>query len=217
MIYFLWLLFSVLSLFLVVNHPHWATLIVSFLLVHQLGHLSVGVLTGLRIKPRIDRKIKIYLLENPPERWKDYLVAMGGPLFSLFFVFFLVYLYRQSPSVFLRRWVEIFIAVNLLNLFPAYPLDGGKMFFAWGMSLGRKFLYIGKILSVLIFLGLSAVLRFPLEFVLISLVYLVFGGKLPPEDVKGKKMGITALTLSALGYVFLFLLNLLPGIYLYWH
>ena len=206
----LWAVATAGSLVALAKGIHWVLLVLSFVLVHQLGHMALAGLLGVDIGFRREGKFKIYLVGNPLERWKDFVLASGGPLFSVFFVVYLCLLFKANPSLQFKNWIKFFILINLLNLFPAYPLDGGRMYYAWGLSITKKFKYIGKIFSVLAFMGGALYLKLPLGFIIASLAYLIFGGKLPPEDVKGESMGVLELTLSALGYIFLLSLSLIP-------
>lgn len=127
-------------------------LLFSFVFIHELGHALSARYFG---KPT--QKILLfplgggaYIPEHPKEKWQEILVYAGGPLANLglallalpafFFVqegwLLLRYYFVPNSNVILSAswWEELLcltVAVNVvlavLNLLPAYPLDGGRI------------------------------------------------------------------------------------------
>lgn len=123
-----------------------------FVLIHELGHALVARSFG---KPT--KKILLfplgggaYIPEHPQQKWQEVLVYAGGPLANLglallmlpsfFFIhegwLLLRYYFVPGHNVVLSTlwWEELLcltVAVNLvlavLNLIPAFPLDGGRI------------------------------------------------------------------------------------------
>ena len=72
----------------------------------------------------------------------EILIAAAGPIFNFALAFFTISLWWIFPAIF--DATEIFVYANIitgaLNLFPAYPLDGGRILssFLTSKNLSRK-------------------------------------------------------------------------------
>lgn len=128
------------------------TLLFSFVFIHELGH----ALTARRFGKSTEKILLFplgggaYIPEHPQKKWQEILVYAGGPLANLglallvlpAFLFMhegwllLRYYFVPGSNVILsaRWWEELLcltVAVNVilavLNLLPAYPLDGGRI------------------------------------------------------------------------------------------
>ncbi|MGI6558795.1 MAG: M50 family metallopeptidase [Limnochordia bacterium] len=116
------------------------TLFIFFLvLLHELGHVIMAQSFGLRVQEvellpfggvaRIDG-----LLEADP--FVEICVALAGPLTSLFLAGLSYYLLliEALPSAWLELSLRSNLAIGLVNLLPAMPLDGGR---CWRARLTR--------------------------------------------------------------------------------
>jgi Zn-dependent protease len=149
------------------------------ILVHELGHVFMGLAFGTR------SNIVLYAFgglaigsANLASRWKRIAVSFAGPLagfllfgavlFTSFSVFEtlstsdLWFAWRTTPGTF-RRWLAVALAMlyvmnlfwSLLNLVPVWPLDGGQIsrdFLTWKAPRN------GVRISLAISLGLAAFL-----------------------------------------------------------
>ncbi|MEL6276025.1 MAG: M50 family metallopeptidase, partial [Bacteroidota bacterium] len=127
-------------------------LLFGFVLVHELGHALTARAFG---KPT--EKILLfplgggaYIREQPTKIWQEILVYFGGPMANVLLALLVLPVLIQDPdrwlllryyfvpnanAVFSSYWWEdllcITVGVNavlaVLNLLPAYPLDGGRI------------------------------------------------------------------------------------------
>lgn len=147
----------------------YALLTFSIVLLHELAHVLVAKRSGLEVK-----NIELFpfggvarlegLMEIDPK--VETRIAMAGPLSNIFLVIAAVIL--QAKGVIGGEFSLFFIKGNLMlaffNLFPALPLDGGRIYRAF---LSRKMGYrqatekaakLGKTLAVFFFLlGLGGI------------------------------------------------------------
>ena len=110
-------------------------LVVLLLYIHEAGHVFAARRRRVPIQraPVFIPGLGAFVLTNPGTRpWDRFWVALGGPLLG-------------TPFAFAARWAglwwglpdlafagEIMLLVNLMNLAPFSPLDGGQMVLATG-------------------------------------------------------------------------------------
>jgi Zn-dependent protease/predicted transcriptional regulator len=132
-----------------------AAMILGVVLLHELGHAIVAARNGFPIKgvvllpvggiAVVDPNIQT---ESARNLRRETQIAFSGPLVNLFLAgLFGLFLLGKGPAA--RLWVWPFVSVNdlgksffwinlalfAINLLPAFPLDGGRIFRAW---LARK-------------------------------------------------------------------------------
>ncbi len=99
--------------------------------LHELGHSLLSMRYGVEV-----REIILFIfggisvLETQPEGREELKVALIGPIISLIIAFSFYPLSIVSIP-FLREFSNVFfrinLAIGLFNLFPAFPLDGGRV------------------------------------------------------------------------------------------
>jgi Zn-dependent protease len=104
--------------------------VVSFIVVHEYGHILAMKKCGIKTKG-------IYLIPGlggvamASERWKsardEAYIAVGGPLFSLVYIIPALALYYFSGNPMFAAIAFLTSFINLFNLFPVNPLDGGRI------------------------------------------------------------------------------------------
>jgi Zn-dependent protease len=116
------------------------------IVLHELGHALVARSRGIPI-----RGITLFLFggvaelaAEPPSASSEFLMAIAGPLVSVFLsgVFFVLSLlaaglgWATSIELIFRCLAWINLSLLVLNLLPAFPLDGGRVFrsILWGIS-----------------------------------------------------------------------------------
>ena len=94
--------------------------------VHEMGHVTAGLLFKINIKKILILPfggLTIFEMPINIRLYKEFLIAVMGPLFQIIFWLFL-YKINYCNSVF--NYYNTFIL--LFNLLPIYPLDGSKIF-----------------------------------------------------------------------------------------
>ncbi|MBR0750639.1 hypothetical protein JQ604_00410 [Bradyrhizobium jicamae] len=98
-------------------------------------------------------------------------VALMGPCLSVIPTLGLYALYRQTGSFNLAMAAEMFAFINVANLLPIYPLDGGLILNALIGSVSRRSALIAGWVGIIAGLGLAAYL----QSFLIGIPFLLFG------------------------------------------
>jgi Zn-dependent protease len=116
------------------------------IVLHEMGHALVARSRGIPI-----RGITLFLFggvaelaAEPPSASSEFLMAIAAPLVSVFLsgVFFVLSLlatglgWATSVELIFRYLAWINLSLLVLNLLPAFPLDGGRVFrsILWGIS-----------------------------------------------------------------------------------
>ncbi len=130
----LWMVLCFLSFAFIiwVSGPAWIIWVPTLIMIglHECGHLYAAKRFGLKtggfyFVPGLGGVA--LLKEFPKERWKDFWIFYAGPLAGLAQVLVLLFanIWLQWPLLGILAGVWSFI--NLFNLLPALPLDGGKI------------------------------------------------------------------------------------------
>lgn len=126
-----------------------ALALIGVLVFHEYGHLRAMKKCGLPTKG-------MYLIpfvgglavgDMPKTRWQDVYISMMGPVFGLIMtlVFYIVYLVTESHFAGLVASTSALL--NLFNLIPVYPLDGGRVVKSLVFS-GRNYLALVALLCI---------------------------------------------------------------------
>lgn len=118
------------------------------LLIHEYGHVYAMKRSGLKVKG-------IYLLpfiggvavsERAVSRWQDFKIAIAGPAFGTAGALVAYWLWLQTQQPALALFAAISLLLNLFNLLPMVPLDGGRIAQAAAYSRKGKAAKIGLLL-----------------------------------------------------------------------
>ena len=127
-------IFLFVLLFLVTNQIEIYALIMTFALIHELGHLLLGVILGfkaetLKVMPlgfciEFETKVEDYnkkIMKSNILSIKKAIIALGGPLVNLIIILFGI-VYNLEMNIIYAN-----LLILLFNLIPIYPLDGGRI------------------------------------------------------------------------------------------
>lgn len=138
-----------------------AVMIIFALVVHESGHVwamrRFGVPTkGFYLIPFIGgAAISTEEIDN---RWTEYLVVMAGPLFGLASALVPLLLYWITDYALWAAVAAWIATLNIINLLPILPLDGGKIIksiaFSADSRLGLALAVIGLVLCAVV-LGMT--------------------------------------------------------------
>ncbi len=126
-----------------------ALALIAVLVFHEYGHLRAMKKFGLPTKG-------MYLIpfvgglavgDSPKTRWQDVYISLMGPVYGLVMTlaFYLVYL--ATGSHFAGLVASTSALINLFNLIPVHPLDGGRVVKALVFS-GRNYLALVILLAI---------------------------------------------------------------------
>jgi Zn-dependent protease len=102
---------------------------VVLLFVHELGHVAVAKMQGLRVSAPLFIPFMgalIALREMPKNAWREAQLALGGPLLGTAGAAVCWGLGVAYDSDLLRALGYVGFLINLFNLIPVVPLDGGR-------------------------------------------------------------------------------------------
>ena len=160
------------------------------LVFHEYGHLRAMKRFGIRTKGMylIPFVGGIAVGENARTHWQDVYIAMMGPVYGLFMtaVFYLAYLVTSNHLAGLVASVSAL--VNVFNLLPIHPLDGGRVVRALVFSGRSRFAFGALIVGSAACFALSVTLGLALLsfFIVIGAVDLMFGWRQIEADEKAR-------------------------------
>lgn len=139
---------------------------VLLILIHELGHTIANWYYGIKQSPPIFLPYVgalIMLRQNPPDAKAEAVIGIAGPIAGTFgaLACYAMYLYTGNPILLVLTHNALFL--NLFNLIPIWPLDGGRVaagitpalwipgvaLFAWVMLQLGGYRSIGTILIAL--------------------------------------------------------------------
>ncbi len=166
-------IFIFLILFYITNQIKIYTVIMCFAIIHELGHLLVGIVLGFKpnkieINPfGISIGFKINLMDYNKKlkkaniiELKKIIIAMAGPMINLLIIFIVSIL---DIDIYIKT---IIIYSNLLlilfNILPIYPLDGsrilkGILHIIYGKNKSYKYIYNISFFSLIILTAISSI------------------------------------------------------------
>lgn len=122
--------------------------LIAALFIHEYGHAYAMKRSGLKVKG-------IYLLpfiggmalsERATSRWQDFKIAIAGPAFGTAGAIVAYWLWLETQHAALALFAAISLLLNLFNLLPMVPLDGGRVMQAAAFSRRGKAAKTGLLL-----------------------------------------------------------------------
>jgi Zn-dependent protease len=110
------------------------------LMIHEISHILASRLLGYQVS---QLRLNIFggcltidpLFEANPNA--EIIIAAAGPAINFLMVLGVAYLgFLGVDHDYLRDWQQLNLGIGLVNLLPAYPLDGGRIVHAWLMKAG---------------------------------------------------------------------------------
>lgn len=136
-----------LSVYSMMFSVEFALALIAILVFHEYGHLRAmkkfGIPTkGMYLIPFVGG---LAVGDKPKSRWQDVYISLMGPIYGLVMtlVFYVAYLITGGHFVGLVASTSALI--NLFNLLPVYPLDGGRVVKSLVFS-GRKYIALVALL-----------------------------------------------------------------------
>jgi putative peptide zinc metalloprotease protein len=201
-----------------------ALALIGVLIFHEYGHLRAmkkfGIPTkGMYLIPFVGG---LAVGDSPKTRWQDVYISMMGPIYGLIMtiVFYLVYL--LTGSHFAGLVASVSALVNLFNLIPVHPLDGGRVVKSLVFSGRSKFALIILLFisSVCLVVAWKLGLMFLLFFIVLGVIDILTSWQISlAEDITPLKpygifYSIAWYLLTAVAFValiFLIAADNLPG------
>lgn len=152
----------------------WASIAILTLLIHEFGHLIAlkryGIKTqGIFLIPEVGAVV-IAPLDTFHSRSREANIALAGPAVGLAGAVIGQYLYHATGRQWFAAFVVISASLNLLNLCPVLPLDGGRVWrallFSCNSRVGYAYLCVGLFVGPYILHHLSL----PIGFLIISIL-----------------------------------------------
>jgi Zn-dependent protease len=184
-----------------------AVILVAAIFIHELGHVWSMRRCGMPVKG-------VYLLpfvggvavgqadaENRLSEAQNYEIAMMGPVFGLASTLPLLLVYAATGSDFWGTSAAFVAIVNLFNLLPIFPLDGGRVLRALFASAGRGAMLVAMAVS----LGVTALglltLGSPMLAILLAIGALEFYGEFRRGGATGEAMSRATIVSALIGYL----------------
>lgn len=99
------------------------------LLVHEFGHMYVAKRLNVMASPPVFMPFigAVINLRVPEEPIKEAMIGIGGPLIGGVFAMLVMVLAGVTGSESLQKAAAIGMTINLFNLLPVRPMDGGRI------------------------------------------------------------------------------------------
>jgi len=148
------------------------------LVFHEWGHLRAmrrfGIPTkGMYLIPFVGG---IAVGEQAKTHWQDVYISMMGPVFGLVMTVACYLIYLATSNHLVGLVASVSALVNIFNLLPIHPLDGGRVVKALVFSGRRRWAFLALIAASAVFFAVSAILGLALLtfFIVIGAIDLMF-------------------------------------------
>lgn len=117
------------------NNPWLVAEVLTALMIHEISHILTSLLLGYQVS---ELKLTVFggcltidpLFEANPNA--EMIIAAAGPVINFIMALGVAYLgFLGFHHDYLGYWQQLNLGISLVNLLPAYPLDGGRIIHAW--------------------------------------------------------------------------------------
>ena len=156
-----WSLILSFVLYLAVFGWQFAIILVLVLVLHELGHYVAFRSYGLPAKlPVLVPFLGAFTIGQPPEDLEhDAYIALAGPLTGLLLSLFCAWIGSQLHDPFWLAIASVSAFLNIFNMMPMLPFDGGRIIAAIWPALW--------IAGMIVYIGVAVALHIPLLFIII--------------------------------------------------
>ncbi len=131
--------------------------------IHEIGHLAMFKLLGVNVSlplflPFVGAIIMAPSIKN---RYKEALIGYGGPLFGTILSMALYLLWLNTNSYLILKLCFFSTVLNLFNMMPVNPLDGGRV----TQIIHPLFHFVGLYIAAFLFI----IWQYPLMLLIIAL------------------------------------------------
>jgi putative peptide zinc metalloprotease protein len=137
------------SVYSILFSVEFALALIAILVFHEYGHLRAmkkfGIPTkGMYLIPFVGG---LAVGDKPRSRWQDVYISLMGPIYGLLMTVVCYVAYLITNSHFIGLVASMSALINLFNLLPIYPLDGGRVVKSLVFS-GRKYMALVFLLTL---------------------------------------------------------------------
>lgn len=115
--------------FIVLQRIEIYIILLSFCIIHELGHVFAGIILGKKIEKleflAIGCRVKFLEEDNDKKEIREILIATAGPLTNLILV--LIFMLIPLDIIYKDLYIYANFLIGIFNLLPIYPLDGGRI------------------------------------------------------------------------------------------
>jgi hypothetical protein len=132
--------------------------LIAVLLIHELGHYVSMKKFGYENVRMLFIPLMGALVQGSKERYsqrQSFIVAALGPYPGIIIGSFLLILSSKYQSEWMIEWSFLFLFINIINLVPIDPLDGGQLFKLMMNKKRDLFLMIFALISSFVLIGIG--------------------------------------------------------------